>query len=63
MANPISYSLYEAHKATEIPQRYIRDAVKRGELPAVRLGRNLVIRRESLDNWLQAYERRLNDAV
>jgi hypothetical protein len=59
MSNRVSYNPYEAHKATDIPEAVIRHYVKTGELPAVRIKRSLVIRREALDGWLKSYERTL----
>jgi excisionase family DNA binding protein len=60
---PVSYSPYEASKATDIPESVIRHYIKTGDLPVVRVNRSLVIRREALDNWLRSLERRLPDRV
>jgi excisionase family DNA binding protein len=39
--------------ACEVPQRTIRDAVRRGELQASRAGKRLLVRRSHLDAWLE----------
>jgi excisionase family DNA binding protein len=59
MSNRVAHNPYEAHKATDIPEAVIRHYIKTGELPAVRIRRSLVIRREALDAWLKSYERTL----
>lgn len=37
-----------------IPQRTIRDAVRRGELTASRAGGRLLVRQSELDRWIEA---------
>jgi excisionase family DNA binding protein len=39
-------------KDAPVPQRTIRDAVRRGEIEATRAGRRLLVRRSELDRWL-----------
>lgn len=36
-----------------VPQRTIRDAVRRGELTGSRAGRRLLVRRSELDRWIE----------
>ena len=44
-----------------VPQRTIRDAVRRGELTASRAGGRLLVRQSELDRWIEA--RRVRPAV
>lgn len=37
-------------------QRYIREAIRKGEMPAVRFGRSVRIFRESLVRWVRRNE-------
>jgi len=62
LPNQISFPPYEAAKATDILEFANRESIRSGELLAVRIGRKLVIRRESLDQWLQSHERKLTEA-
>lgn len=59
MSIRVAYNPYEAGKATDIPESVIRHYIKTGELPAVKINRSLVIRREALDAWLKSHERTL----
>ena len=40
--------------ACQVPQRSVRDAVRRGELTASRAGGKLLVRRSELDRWIEA---------
>lgn len=57
----ISFTHYEAARATGIPQSTLEHFIKRGELRTVRIGRARVIRRSTLDEFLASYEAQPSD--
>lgn len=50
-------SIPEAAYETRLSQDGIRRAIARGELPHVRIGRRLLIRREDLEAFIEARRR------
>lgn len=52
-----TYSVKDAMRESQIGERTIRNAIERGELPAIKLGqRRIRIRPESLEVWLKSLE-------
>ncbi len=54
---PLVFSVEQAAAALGIGRSLAFDLVRRGELPAVRLGRRRVIPRHLLVNWLESKTR------
>lgn len=48
----LAYSIDDAATATGLPRNTLRDAVSRGELPAVKRCGRWLIRRDALLRWL-----------
>lgn len=48
----LAYSIDQAAAATGLPRNTLRDAVSRGELPAVKRCGRWLIRRDALLRWL-----------
>ena len=40
---PVAYSIEDAAKVSNLPQRFIQDAITKGELPVIRANRRRVI--------------------
>ena len=59
MDNPIVLTIHEAIDASRIAKTKIYAEIKAGRLPIIKIGRRTLIRREALEAWLRAAERRV----
>lgn len=61
VTEPIALGQEQAAEALGLSTRTVRALVARGELPCIRVGRRVLFRRATLDQWLRDRER-LGDA-
>jgi excisionase family DNA binding protein len=54
---PLSVSVRDAAQDTSLSEYEIRQAINKGELPAVKRGRRIVILRDDLHSWLRTLPR------
>jgi prophage regulatory protein len=53
---PVAYSIEDAAKVSNLPPRFIEDAITKGELPIIKVNRRRVILKTTLELWLKSYE-------
>jgi excisionase family DNA binding protein len=53
---PVAYTTDDAAKVSNLPQRFIQDAITKGELPIIKANRRRVILKTTLELWLKSYE-------
>ena len=53
----LAYTTEEFAAATGLTPRHVRVAIRRGEIPAVRVGKKYLIRAESFHAWAENQER------
>lgn len=58
---PLSVSVRDAAGATSLSEYEIRQAINKGELPAVKRGRRLVIPYDALQSWLKSLPSAIDD--
>jgi excisionase family DNA binding protein len=49
---PLTYTVNEAAQIVGVSRAFAYELAARGDLPTIRLGRRVVIRRTSLEQWL-----------
>lgn len=54
--SPVTFSAAEAAKYLGISGWLVLELVKRREIPAIRAGRRVLFRKETLDSWMQEQE-------
>lgn len=53
-----TYTVKRAVRFSGIGEHTLREAIADGSLPAIRIGRRLLLRRETLEAWLEELEQR-----
>jgi len=56
MAEAILYTIKDVQEMTQLGRTTIYELMRTGELPYLRIGRSVRIRREALDEWLNKQE-------
>lgn len=51
-ARPLAYSVQEAARLLQVGENTLREAIRRGQVPHLRIGRRVVIPKAALDRWL-----------
>lgn len=54
----LSYTIHSASGSTGLPPITISEAIKRGELPAIKSGRRYIILADDLRDWLRKAKER-----
>ncbi|MCL6521394.1 MAG: helix-turn-helix domain-containing protein [Firmicutes bacterium] len=55
---PLVLTVAEVARLLRVGQTTLRQALKRGDIPHVRLGRRILIRRDALFAWMEEREQR-----
>ena len=61
MSEPILLTVDEVQQLTKLGRTKVYGLIRDGQLPIVRIGRSVRIRREALERWLAALEETCND--
>lgn len=56
MSEPMLLTVEDVQNALRLGRTKIYELIRTGQLPVVRIGRSVRIRREALERWLEALE-------